>query len=238
MIYPKTKRNQYDVGIILSIALLSFGGYGGSLQPIRVFSILFIPYVLSYLARPKYNKREFIFVLFFVSWFFYGALSLTWTLNRAEGLKHLFYIAIHASLFFQLIMWAKKSNQPLHSIMIGWVSILVLTLPIALYEITTFNHLSISRFDSDKMINLGGLVTNYRFASTTFSNSNTYVVILCFCLPFLMASYWQAKNLTSKYALAAIFLFSCFVLFVNASRGGVLCLILYLLVYFYCFFKH
>jgi len=122
--------------------------------------------------------------------------------------------------------------------MIGWVSILVLTLPIALYEITTFNHLSISRFDSDKMINLGGLVTNYRFASTTFSNSNTYVVILCFCLPFLMASYWQAKNLTSKYALAAIFLFSCFVLFVNASRGGVLCLILYLLVYFYCFFKH
>jgi len=48
--------NHFDILIIFTLGLLAFGGYGGSLQPVRVFSILLIPYTLFELKKTRDGK--------------------------------------------------------------------------------------------------------------------------------------------------------------------------------------
>ena len=37
--------NKYDFGVVLLIALLAFGGLGGVFQPVRIFALMFAPFV-------------------------------------------------------------------------------------------------------------------------------------------------------------------------------------------------
>lgn len=231
------KQNRYDYCVIFLITLLAFGGIGGAFQPVRIVGLLFSPIVIFKYIPSKKTQREGWVLGFVIFWLFYILVSLLWTPSITEGLKELGYYFVHFVLFFLLVYWGKKAVNPIQALITGWIFALFLTLPIALYEVITFNHLPISRFDSDKLVNLGGQILNYRFASVTYANSNTYVVHILMCLPFLLARLLQNNKFLQKNILWSSFFITIIILFINASRGGVLSLLVYTFFFIAYYFR-
>lgn len=230
-------RNRYDYNIILLISLVSLGIIGGAFQPLRVIAILFFPSVLIWIVSKKHSAKIQKIIFLFIVWYVYLVFSIFWTIDVSQGLKEIFYYLVHFLLFFQLIAWSEKANDPKRSVILGWVLVLLLTLPIAIYEVTTFNHLPLDVFESDLTMNLDGEVKPYRYASTTFGNYNGYVVNMMFCFPFLLAAILKERGYSFKVILLIFFSFIVIIL-INASRGGFLVTLICLLVFLYYIAKN
>lgn len=228
--------NKYDYGIIFTIALLVFGNIGGAYQPIRLVAIFFSISVISRILNKKTTIEQKYVFIFFAFWFFYAILSLFWTSDKIQAIKELVYYYGHFSLFFLIVFWAEKAKKPVISIIHGWSLFFVLGLPVAFIEIITDQHLSYSLLQSATIVNIGhNILVQKKFASLTFGNYNGYVVILVYTLPFLFSNLFLYKKLNKKI-VAWFLVFSCsFILITNASRGGVLCLLLVFanFMYFY-----
>ena len=225
----RTNRNFYDYSIIFLLALVSFGNIGGALQPIRVLGLLFLPFIVIWIIFKKHSPKLQKIIFLLIIWYLYSALSIFWTIDKEQGFKELFYYLVHFVIFFQLIAWAEKANKPKDSIIMGWILLLVFTLPVALYEIITLNHLYTDTF-ADEVFYFGGETLAYRRASVTFGNLNTYVLILVFSAPFLLSAMFKAKG-KSLLGLLVIFSALMYTLLVNASRGGIIAIVLLLAVY-------
>jgi hypothetical protein len=226
------KYNKYDYGIIFLIALLVFGNIGGAYQPIRLVAILFSLNVLNRIIKKHISKKQKFVFCFFVFWYAYSIFSLLWTSDQIQASKELIYYYGHFSLFFLIVFWSEKANDPLRSIIYGWCLFFLLTLPIALIEILTDQHLTYSLLQADTLINPGhGLVAHQKFASVTFGNYNGYVTALVFTLPFLFANLLSNKKFKIQ-CFGWILVFLCFyILLINASRGGIICATIVLIVF-------
>lgn len=233
----KINGNYYDMAIILVISLVSFGVIGDAFQPIRIITFLLLPFVLAWIVQVEISSRVKKIMLCFLLWYSFLALSMLWTVDFNQGLKELFYYPIHFLLFLLIIALSSKANNPKTSVSLGWILVLVITLPVAIYEIITLNHLPMNVIESDTLTNIGGALIQQRYASVTFGNYNTYVVNLLYCLPFLFSII--IKNYNRKYSLllTIILSISILVIFVNGSRGGILVSLLYLLFFIYYFNK-
>ena len=143
----QNKYNKYDYGIIVLILLIAFGGIGGTLSPLRCVALFFSPWVwLNIFTRPLNKALRFV-CYFFLIWFIYSLCSLVWTSALVEGLKELLYYYCHFSLFFLFFLWLQKARSPLVSIILGWVGLILCTLPIAFNEIFNDQHLYLTLHD-------------------------------------------------------------------------------------------
>lgn len=233
------KYNKYDYLIILLLSLLCFGIYGNAFQPVRVFAVLFIPFSIKHLILEVKIRNKFVifFSSFCLFWIGYDILSLLWTpANYFEALKGIFYHIIHFQVFLLLFFFSRKAVCPVKSIMVGWMVFFLLTVPIALVELLLDIHLPISRQGSEQMMNLGGIIVQKKFSSVTFFNYNTYITVLCFVLPFLLTYILKAN--TRKQILFGWVLYAVitYIMLMNASRGGLLVLVISFIVFFisYC----
>ena len=229
--------NKYDFGVVLLIALLAFGGLGGVFQPVRIFALMFAPFVFLRIASIKMERLDRYAMPFFLIWYAYAMMSMIWTPAPEEGLKQLAYFGVHFSMFFQLVFWARRSKNFSQSIAVGWLLAAGLTLPIALYEITTSNHLPMSRMDSDSVINTGSGVIPYIYADTTFGDLNAYSIFLCYAAFFLFAGLLMRFSKILKIAIALELLVIAYVLFVNSSRGAIASFLLIALSFFVLYAK-
>ena len=234
----ENKYNKYDYGIIFLIALLVFGNMGGAFEPIRVAGIILSPYLLAKFFKNRFTKEQMFVIKFFAFWFFYAVISLLWTNGEEQAYKELFYYYVHFSLFFIIVFFSQKAKRPLHSIIYGWCLFFILTAPIALNEIINDQHLPMSIFGADTIVNLGNnVLSKKKFASVTFGNYNGYVTVLTYILPFLFFSTLLKKNI--KHQLFGMLLVSIclYIILVNASRGGILCLLITLIIFIFYYRK-
>ncbi|MBR3471106.1 MAG: O-antigen ligase family protein [Prevotella sp.] len=216
--------NTYDITLLLILASLAFGGLGGYLHLSRVLAVLLLPWFI-----PKFKEcGDFIhpFVNCFIAFLVFCAISLIWTPDIVEGFKELVYYFVHFLLFLEILVFSRFANNPLKSIAFGWVLTVGLTLVVALWEITTDNHLGVSRIQDDLYFNTGDVVIQRHFAAVTFANFNGYTAFLCFALPFLFYLLFD-KNAT-KYKILVIveIALAIMCMFYNASRGGFISLII------------
>ena len=216
------KYNKYDYGVALLIALLTFGGIGGSFQPIRMIALISTPFVLLKIASLKIERRDGYLLMLFIIWYAYALASIMWTPAPEEGLKQLVYFLVHFSMFFQLVFLARKSNNVSQSIAVGWLLAAGVSLPIAIYEVATSNHLAISRFDSDAVINTSSGVLQLRYADTTFGDLNAYSIFLCYAAFFLFSGLLIDLSKKIKIMITVELLTIAYVLFVNSSRGAII----------------
>ena len=224
--------NRCDIYLVILIASLALGGIGGALTPVRLLTILFFP---AFTLRYEYSKHYLKPYLYaFAVFYLYALLSMIWTPDKTEGMKELIYYPIHFLLFLETITFGRFARQPLTSVSVGWLIAVFITLPIAGWEYITDHHLSTSRYGSDgvKMANLGTIRVQQHFAAATFTNMNSYVVFLCYALPFLFYGFVRSRiqKLRKNYYIFAILLSALCVMF-NASRGGFLTLVLMGLIY-------
>lgn len=208
--------NKYDIFVIVLIAALAGGEFGGALQLSRAAGLLFSPLLITAMSKVNYSllKGPRTIVSIILGWCF---LSLIWTGNFERGLQECVYYIVHFLVFFEIIVFSYLSKNRLRSISTGWALAVFITAFIALWEYNTGQHLQYSRYDEDLV-----LYTGYvrRFAAATFFNFNDYEVFLCYSLPFLFV----AINQERKMKELLFFFFSLFaaiiIILFNASRGA------------------
>jgi len=163
--HKKHKRffNKYDKYLIVLIVLQVFGIIGGIARPVRIYVIFFMPVVVHYIF--KKIKQHDINIRFdinlFSLWLLYGILSISWSLSKSAGIKEILYLALNILTYFTVLYFSTKSLNPTKSIRVGWVLLLILTIPVALIELFYNVHLSTNVHASDIILHSGGL-TNIR----------------------------------------------------------------------------
>ena len=94
-------------------------------------------------------------------------------------------------------------------------------------------HLPFCYTEGFEITGADGLTEERIFASTTFANLNTYVSLLCVCLPFMFSAIFVYDRY--KWFFFVISIVSIILLLINSSRGGMLVIIidLFLFLWFY-----
>lgn len=223
--------NRFDIYLVIIIASLSAGSLGGVFLPFRVITILLIPDFLSTLTRySRYVKTYTNCTLFF---FVYVIVSVVWSPPGNEAMAHLAYCIFHFILFFEILLFSFRAKSPFLSISTGWLIAVALTLVIAMWELTTDNHLSMSKKEGNEAVNLGYTIFMRQFASVTFHNYNTYVTFLCCALPFIFHQLLTKNNFFIQRLLSIVCLvLSTVCIIFNASRGGLIVIVVLAGLYF------
>ena len=208
--------------LILLISSLAFCNIGGVLQVSRLFAILLCPVLLSKFSAcgSSITKTKDLLAGILLFLFF----SLLWSINPLKGVEELIYYGVHFILLLEVVVFARFARLPLQSLSLGWTISVALTLVVAMWEITTDNHLSYSQQEAGRVSNFGqGLIVDHRFASVTFYNYNSYVTFLCFALPFL---FYRLRSMSQysfsrRSVMMVVIALSIVCIFYNASRGGI-----------------
>ena len=173
-------------------------------------------------------------ILFFLCWFIYASCSIVWTIDEdGVALTSLYEFMLYLIVFIGLFYCIKKSNTPQKSFLLGWTLLSLLTFPIAFWEINTGLHLPFCYTEGFEITGADGLTEERIFASTTFANLNTYVSLLCVCLPFMFSAIFVYDRY--KWFFFVVSIISIVLLLINSSRGGMLVIIidLFLFLWFY-----
>ncbi|HCM21099.1 MAG TPA: hypothetical protein DIC46_10075 [Porphyromonadaceae bacterium] len=231
--------NKYDKLLIIFIVLQIFGILGGALQPIRLFVIIFTPFLLASLFKDQYLMKNYGYELIaFGLWIIYGLISILWVLEPSESIKDVFYLLVNFIGFFLFILFASKAKCPKESIIKAWLILFILTIPIAIIELRFNKHLP-STFHSDPILfNIGrGIFMERRFASVTYGNLNGYNTILVYILPFIVGNNITTKS--SSFTIRVInwllVVILSYIIIANSSRSAFLCLLICLFI-FLCFY--
>ena len=226
--------NVYDVLIVMLLLLMAAGGLGRGFQPARVLTICVFPVAIFAAFKSKKDLETYAYEgLFFFVWVAWAVLSLRVARDLTESVKQCIYLIVHITFFFELILFATLAKRPVESILAGWIGMIVLTIPVALFEFITDIHLPISVQESGEVMNFGYTQMERRFASVTFGNLNAYNQVICFCLPLVLYSILYAREQWKRLFSIAVWVMLAYIILRNASRGAMLCLFISGLLFAY-----
>lgn len=230
--------NIYDVILTGLYILLVFGLYGGGAQPVRLAAVALAPImVLDAFRRPHaslaYYSYEIFFMLF---WWLTSAAFLYKAVELSESIKHQAFLLIHMLGFMEVIWASCKAKDPQRAISRGWIIMLMLTIPIAIWEFTGGQHLP-TTIMGEHAIDFGDVRIERPYAAVTFGNLNSYNVAICWALPFLFTTllFPRKKYDTTVVLLTFIPLFLIVIL--NSSRGSIIAMSALIVIYISCYLK-
>ena len=218
------RKNKYDIFLILLIASLAAGGIGGSLRIPRILAVIFVPKLMeSFRLTKDYTKSFLSFFLIFLA---YCVTSLVWTPDIGQGVKEFCYYIVHFILFLEIIVFARYARDALRSISTGWMFAIAITVPLAIWELTTGNHFSVMSNYEEEVLRMGSVVVERPFAAATFGGFNGFIVFLCWAFPVVVYSMLIPRKKTVTIVGFALVLFVIAMVIIIASRGGVLALLI------------
>ena len=236
------KKGSYIFDFILFglISSLIFGLIGNGAQPVRLLILALSPVMLTDVFRGShksiyYYRYECFFLLFWILWamsFYYKAVDGT------ESMKHIIYLVIHVLGFFEIIWAANKAVVPQQSIRYGWLAVIAMSIPVAIYEFLTDFHLPMSYQDSGANVFLNGVHIERPFASVTFGNLNSYNTVLCWAMPSLFMCNLYPRNRVEQLAGYFLMLLTSLIIVANASRASILCLGVMLSAYVLAYYRY
>ncbi len=229
----------YDFILFSLMALLVFGQIGNGAQPVRLFIIALSPFVITdVLRRPHRSLYYYRYECFFLAfWFLWAASFYYKAIDPPESTKHLIYLFIHILGFCEVIWAANKARHPQQALKYGWLALILLSLPVAIYEFWTDFHLPMSLQDTGTTISVKGIHVARPFASVTFGNLNSYNTVLCWALPSLFMCNLFPSNRKEQIIGFILMAFTALIIIANASRGAILCMMLMLTTYVYAYYK-
>lgn len=191
-----------------------------SIFPLRIILIIIYIYVALYLINKNSFDLSVIrvqrYLMFFIIWFSYAAISLVWATSKIDGVRNIFILGSSISIVFFCVIGIKKIKQ-LDKLFHIWIIILAILLIIGTWNTLTGNHLSIS--------GLANAADRHRFAPTTvFVNPNNFATYLALSIPFLL-TYIKYSDFKFKYLLGSVLLIQTIYLIVATdSRANFIAL--------------
>lgn len=225
--------NKFDYILLFLAVCTCFGNLGGAFQVDRIIAILLLPWLKYIMSKQGYSYAKQLLQIM-VLYYGYMLFSFLWTPDKSEGIKELVYYPVHFLLFVEMIVFARRARNPLKSLSRGWIIAVLLCSVVAYWEITTGNHLEISKEISEYYNAGGGIILERFYASVTFGNYNGYVTFLCYSVPWIFYAIISKGQFLAERLLAGVALImALIVIIINASRGGVLTIIIMSLVYYW-----
>lgn len=222
--------NRFDIILLVIVSSLWLGGFGIGLGLVRVLSILFFPLLLVNIKKSFFHVKSILFLFIIIE--IYCIFSMLWTPNVEQGFKETIYNLIHFSLYLEVIVFSSIARKPLRSLSYGWVVAVLCCSVVSIWEITTGQHLS-STYDyaegGDRVI--GDEMVEQYITAVTFGNYNSYVLFLCYSFPWLAYAYISNHNIAKRIIPFAVMLMALIFVIYNASRGGMLSLIIMIFIY-------
>lgn len=213
--------NKYDRALIILLIALFSGNMSGILLLPRTCSILLLPLFLRTSKNCAFGlEAKRFFILFAVC----ATISLSWTSDFENGITELILLLFNLLYAYELIIFAAHSTKPIYLLSVGWFIALSINNVIGIWEIYTDNHLSVSKFGGDHQMMIDGRYVFMRYANGFFSNYNAFVTFTCCSLPFLYYLIFTCSNRLFRMACIFNLLVGVYILFMNASRGGILAL--------------
>ena len=221
--------NKYDTYIIILLSSMFLGGLGGPISVTRLLTIVFLPLLVNTFDKCHFLKRSIFYISFII---LYLIVSFVWSIDIVQGAKEVVYYFVHFLLYLEILVFANLSNYPCKSIVRGWMLAFALTIPIALWELITDNHISggLEGMDTGFTAYIDGLPVEHRFAKIAFGNYNSYCTYICYCIPFVL---YYTRSLGKKVTGFSLIFFAFVITIVNASRGAFLTLVIILSIYFH-----
>ena len=157
----------YDLILFGLIALLIFGMIGNGAQPVRLFILAVSPIMLTdVFSRSHKSLYYYRYECFFLFFWFLWALSFFYkSVEEVESLKHTVYLLTHILGFLEVLWAANKAKDPQQAIKYGWLAVILLSIPIAVYEFLTDFHFSMSFQDTGTTLYVHGVHIERPFAS-------------------------------------------------------------------------
>ena len=212
----KIQINKYDILLFILIISLIYGRYG-LLYPTSILSVLYLPVVMD-IYSPRIANDIKPYFYFFCFWLILAFFSVFWTPNPFWK-KDYFLLLIHSIIFLEIIILSRKARSPLSSLSNGWMVAFFLTSLIALWEISSGQHLSTAR-EEDVVTNSLGQSFEKIYATVTFYNPNTYCFFIALAYPFILYNLSIARNKKSYIFSIIPLLLAIYILFINGSRGA------------------
>ncbi|MCM3663619.1 O-antigen ligase family protein [Mesobacillus subterraneus] len=176
------------LGILALIFLDSFfinipiGPLRMTLLRMAILSVFAIMIYRLILKKDVLNISGIKFPLIFLGiWFYYGAMAITWSFNKAAAIKELYYFFLFILLIVVLIYLLQKIYDSWVSASLWLVGAGIVL--IALLELAFGIHLPTSRYviEAERFVEL-----DIRRATAFFYNENDLSVFLVLVLPFFL----------------------------------------------------
>lgn len=226
--------NKYDLLIVLTLSSLAYGNSDvlKALLPIRIIGFIgLISFFVNYKLLYSFYRK---WINLFLFWGVYLVISIMWSPDIGDAFIQTIHIFTMFGAFFILFLCGIKAINPIQSICCGWSLMVLITIPIAIWEMTTGSHL-LSGSHNEGLMLAGQLRV---FAAVTFDNLNSYSVILSFALPFVFSAWTNSWNTKVKVMMVSISIIMSGILLINASRGCILCLLLCVLFLLFSQIRH
>jgi hypothetical protein len=215
----KSSLNVYDSLLFLLIVSQFFGALGGFFSPMRLLVFCLFPILLVSISNMQFAK-SYIYESFFLSfWLFYGVISSIWSIDKLAAFKEIEILVFNFFSFFIFLVLSLNSTNPTKSIVLGWLTLFLLTVPIAIIELYFDKHLSVSVADESELLNYGDVFVQRNFASVTYMNLNGYNTMLCYTMPFIFSAVYLAKNKLTQLLTWLFVILLGFLIVKNGSRA-------------------
>lgn len=229
-------RNLYDWFIILVIGSAVCGTVQVSIiSHIVVAGLICLPFAIKEIADCHNSGKISWGSLWAIVLVIYAAVSMLWCPVRslsAIGLWQLFWTS---SILMGLSYAARRAARPTQSVAYGWLLLILLTLPIALWELTTDSHIpGFGDFNENaQTTSEEGEKQNLSFAAVTYKNYNSYCTLIAMAMPILMYGLFALRK---KWLFAVAIISTTLIAVINSSRGTLLAVGIDLIV-FVCYYR-
>lgn len=219
---PTCSRNHYDNFIILLIGSAVLGTVQVSIiSHLMLSGLVCLPFTLMEVRSAIIRGRTKPIVLWAAGFVVYAALSIIWANYRSAALEGLWYLFWTVSTFIGLCHAGSKANAPVKSFVEGWLLLVLLTLPIAFWEIICDTHIpGFGDFNANSQtMSAEGEDTQLLFAAVTYKNYNSYCTLISMAMPLL---YYGLCQYRSKWLYTVGIIATTIIALINSSRGALL----------------
>lgn len=215
----------------LGTSVLALNAGGLTLYPFRqvVLLVLGIMPLISYRIFWMRQSLPRFFVSLGYVWVVWGGFSVFWAPSVATAITDVLAVAFGFGVGIALLALGATKESAMPWLRRGWVTAFLVTGGVAVWEITTGNHLPSAFVENMPDYALRTL------AISTFGNPNNYGAFLALALPLLLLSYDSATRpfWRALYGLMIPLLFVA--VFLSASRSALLGVLLQMLLYVFVF---
>lgn len=220
-------------GLLLALLVVT-GIIGNHLLPInvgginlfffRLLLILFSPFVFRNfrLLNFRYNSANFWFIHFCFFWLIYGMVSLLFIKDFMEGFKAwmaLVWGVVIFIMFCQLMLMTGKKMP--YYFCLGLLLANLICIPVALWELTTLNHLK-----GYYIANLPDYALDRKIAIAFLENPNGYAYFMVLSQPFLYYLYTIAHSRFLKFIVLITCLITPYLLYFTDARFSIVVFLL------------
>ena len=192
-----------------------------------VIGLLIMTPILSFKIHWWGNSIARYYIILGYIWVVWAGLSIFWAPDFASALRDFAAVGFGFAVALALLNLRANTEAGIEALRRGWVLAFLAAAGIAIWELTTGQHLPGAYVESAPDYALRGIVIS------TFGNPNDFGAFIVIAFPFLLLSYRQSESVTLKTAYIALMMLGGVFVLLTSSRAALLGLLAQMLVFLY-----